>query len=285
VQTEGLTEQGADRLWALRDLPPFPWIATKVLQLLTGSKADDVETCRLIELIRADASLSSELLRRANSPLYGLRARIASVQHAVVILGLDRVKKVALTAGLGAYLKTALKVELLRRCWRHSLACGILCEELARGCALSADQAYTAGLLHDIGRLALLVKHPEAYAGLLEVIQENGLHPLDSERDLFDVDHCQAGAWLARHWDFPAELAEVAALHHQPLGDGRINLLRLVHLACRLADSLGFGVCSTAGREDPSQIFAELPRRCLYLLEGGPEALKERVTERVNALE
>jgi HD-like signal output (HDOD) protein len=99
------------------------------------------------------------------------------------------------------------------------------------------------------------------------------------------VDHCQAGAWLARHWDFPAELAEVAALHHLPLEDGRVNLVRLVHLACRLADSLGFGVCATASLEDPSQIFAQLPRRCLYLLEGGVDALKERVTARVNALE
>lgn len=285
MQREDVCEHGADRLWALRDLPPFPWIATKVLQLLTGARADEVEICRLIELIRADASLSSELLRRANSPVYGLRARIASVQHAVVILGFDRVKMLALTVGVGSYLKTALKLELLRRCWRHSLACAILSEELARGCLLPADQAYTAGLLHDIGRLALLVKHPQAYAGLLEVIEENSLPLLESERDLFDVDHCEAGGWLARHWDFPPQLAEVAAMHHLPPADGRMSLVRLVHLACRLADALGFRVCCSGQPEDPSLIFGELPRRCLYLLDGGPGVLGDRITTRVNELE
>ncbi|MCS6953014.1 MAG: HDOD domain-containing protein [Bryobacteraceae bacterium] len=285
MRPDGVCERDTDRLWALRDLPPFPWIAIKVLQLLTDARADDVEICRLVELIRADASLSSELLRRANSPVYGLRARIASVQHAVVVLGFDRVKTLALTVGVGAYLKTALKLELLRRCWRHSLACAILSEELSRGCLLPVDQAYTAGLLHDIGRLALLVKHPQAYAGLLEVIEENCLPALESERDLFGVDHCEAGAWLARHWDFPPQLAEVAAQHHLPPADGRMTLIRLVHLACRLADALGFQVFRSSQSEDPALIFGELPRRCLYLLDGGPEALKDRVTTRVNELE
>jgi putative nucleotidyltransferase with HDIG domain len=281
---ESLEQEKNEKLWALRDLPPFPWIATKVLQLF-GSRGDDVEIRRLIELIRADASLGSELLRRANSPLYGLRSRISSLQHAVVILGLDQVKTLSMTIGIGAYLKGALRLTVLRRCWRHSLTCAILAEELAPSCGIPADQAYTAGLLHDIGRLALLVKYPQPYADLLSVVMENRFHLAQSERDLFDVDHCEAGAWLAREWGFPEELAQAASSHHDPPEDGRFGLLRLVHVACRLASSMGFEVVQPASPEETSQVLAELPKRALTTLDGDVAALKERLTRKLNALE
>ena len=110
---------------------------------------------------------------------------------------MEQVKALAMTVGLGAYLKGALKLTMLRRCWRHSIGCALLAEKLAPAWGLSPEQAYSAGLLHDLGRLALLTKYPQPYADLLSVVFENRLGLLASERDLFEVDHCQAGAWLA----------------------------------------------------------------------------------------
>lgn len=274
----------AENPWALEDWPPFPWITTKVLQLFS-SEDEDLAIKRLIELIRADASLSSELLRRANSALYGLRSQISSLQHAIVILGLDQVKALAMTIGLSSYLRSALRLVVLRRCWRHSISCGLLSEELAPACGIASDQAYTAGLLHDIGRLALLVKHPEPYANLLSVVMENNFSLLGSEKDLFDVDHCEAGEWLASEWSFPVELRQVVASHHYPPANGRFGLVKLVHLSCRLADSLGFQVAAPSEPEEPQEILAELPVQAQCRLHLDLTSLRETLTRKVNALE
>lgn len=279
-----IESQSPSGLWALEDLPPFPWIATKVLQLFAAPE-DDLEVRRLIELIRSDTALSAELLRRANSALFGLKSQISSLQHAVTLLGLDQVRTLALTIGLGSYLHTALKLSILRRCWRHSLASALLAEEFAPACSLPPDQSYTAGLLHDVGRLALLVKYPQPYADLLSVVIENRFAVLASEQDLFDVDHCQAGAWLAEKWEFPPELRRVAELHHNPPVNGSFDLVRLVNLACRLSDSLGFAAVEATQPEDPVDILGELPQKALSRIRFDVLELKETLTRKLNALE
>jgi len=284
VSGQTIESQSPSGFWALEDLPPFPWIATKVLQLFSAAE-DDLEVRRLIELIRSDTALGAELLRRANSVLFGLKSQISSLQHAVTLLGLEHVKTLALTIGLGSYLHTALKLSILRRCWRHSLACALLAEEFASACSLPPDQAYTAGLLHDVGRLALLVKYPQPYADLLSVVIESRLAVLVSERDLFDVDHCQAGAWLAKKWQFPPELRRVAALHHNPPMNGSFDLVRLVNVSCRLSESLGFEVVESAEPEDPVAILGELPQKALSRIRFDVPALKETLTRKLNALE
>jgi putative nucleotidyltransferase with HDIG domain len=273
-----------NRPWALEDLPPFPWITTKVLQLFSV-QADDVEIKRLVELIRADTTLSSEMLRRANSALYGLRSQVSSLGHAVTMMGLSQVKSLAMTIGLATYLRAPLRLAVLRRCWRHSLACALLSGDLAEACRLRPDQAYTSGLLHDVGRLALLVKYPQSYADLLSVVIENGFSLLQSERDLFDIDHCEAGSWLAQEWDFPPELVEVIGRHHDPRSAKTFDLLQIVHLCCRLADALGFEVADPVQREEPKAIQAEFPPQAQRLLESMLPGLKAKITYKVNALE
>ena len=108
-----------------------------------------------------------------------------------------------------------MKAPLLRRCWSHSLACGMFSQELATACFMKADEAYTAGLLHDIGRLGLLAAYPVEYANVLNVAVEYSFDVLHCERELFDIDHSEAGAWLAEQWKLPPELSVIAAHHHE----------------------------------------------------------------------
>jgi HD-like signal output (HDOD) protein len=79
----------------------------------------------------------------------------------------------------------------------------------------AADTAYTAGLLHNLGTLGLMSAYPEEYSRMLDVTQEFGFDLLQTERDLFDIDHCLAGCYLAQDWDFPDELAAAIAVHHE----------------------------------------------------------------------
>ena len=86
------------------------------------------------------------------------------------------------------------------------------------------DRAYTAGLLHDVGRLALLVKYPKEYANLLAVVAENPFDMLDTERQLFDIDHCEAGDYLSKTWTFPPDILKPRPLDMTCLSGGTIGL-------------------------------------------------------------
>jgi putative nucleotidyltransferase with HDIG domain len=189
-----------------------------------------------------------------------------------------------MTVSLGSYVKVALRVAVLRRCWRHSLGCALLAEELSEACEVQPDQAYTAGLLHDVGRLALLVKYPESYADLLSVVMENGFCLLQGERDLFDIDHCEAGAWLGQEWAFPPSLVQAIGSHHQPCEAHCPSLPKLVGLACRMAGCLGLAAVDPLEPEDPHDVLVHLPRS-VQLRPEDLEEMRLRVNEKVNALE
>jgi putative nucleotidyltransferase with HDIG domain len=271
-----------DAPWALCKLPSFPLIATRLLQALSK---DDVEIRELTRLISSDAALTAEVLRLANSALFGMEARIDSLAHAVMLLGLARVKGLAMTVAImKGYLKGVLKSETLRRCWTHSLACAFLSEEMAPACGVDKDFAYTAGLLHDIGRLSILVAYPAEYTNLLKVAEDNSFDVLDCERQLFDIDHCEAGRWLAGQWNLPPEFGEILGRHHEPLGGTQPGIVGLIHLACQLADTLGFSVLEAKQAPDIEQIASQMPPAVRDGVELDPEDLKARIGGRIVAL-
>ena len=139
---------------ALLELPPFSTVAVKVLQLVASNVS---ELKALSNLIGSDPAFAGAILRIINSPLFGMRKQISSVFDATVLLGLERIKGVALTIGIRTYLHETLEVPAIKACWRHSLACAMIAGELARGSEVKEDVAFTAGVIHDIGRLALAV--------------------------------------------------------------------------------------------------------------------------------
>jgi HD-like signal output (HDOD) protein len=248
--------QQQDRKGLLARIPAFPPIVLRLLDLLSR---DDVEIRELVALISADPAFSAQILRVANSPLFGFRSQIDSLQSALVVLGLRRVRALTMTVATSNHMKAALRVEELSRCWRHMLACALLTDELARSCAAFEDRAYTAGLLHDVGRLGLLLAYPAEYAELLRNADRNALELLDCERESLGMDHCEAGRKLAAEWNLPADFQIIAARHHDPQSNSAVDLLTLVHLGCRLADSLGFWVVKPLQPTTPEQIQAELP--------------------------
>lgn len=267
------------RPWALCTLPPVPAVALRVTEMLSHEETD---VNQLVEMVQMDPAFAAELLRVANSPLYGFTSEIRSVKHATTALGLEFVKHLALTVALRAYVKSALRVPVLRRCWSHSVACAFLSQELATACSVPLDATYSAGLLHDIGRMGLLASYPTEYANLLSITQENPFDLLESESALFDINHCEAGAWLAKEWRLPQELTEVAEHHHDsPRRDTR--LLTLVSLACRLADALEFAVLPTQTLLPVEEILAHLPRAAQDRVPPG-FSLKAQVADRIDML-
>src|SRR5579871_899472 len=121
----------ADNFRALREIPPFPAIATKLLRVLSH---EDAQIKEIVDLVRADTALASELLRLVNSPIYGFPNRISGVQNAITLLGFQAVRGFALTISIKTLDRKSTRLDLLRRVWRHSLACGLLCAELPAPC-------------------------------------------------------------------------------------------------------------------------------------------------------
>ena len=272
-----------DRYRALRRLPPFPSIATKLLHLLED---DNVSVKKIVDLIKADAALTAELLRIVNSPVYGFSTRISSLQTSVAMMGFQTVRSFAVTVCMKGFLHTALRIDLLRRIWRHSLACGILCDELSQVCSTNMtrdDRAYTAGLLHNIGSLGLFVAHPRTYAELLAATRGDCL--LEKERSVLGIDHCEAGGWLARNWGFPDDLQHVVLTHHEAPRQGVFEAADLVRVAVLMADGLGFAFVPPAREDSLSDLRSLLPHQAQYRFDPDPEALTARITSRLDSFD
>ncbi len=223
------------------DLPPIPSSAVRLIQLLAS---DDVALSDVTATIAVDAAIALDVLRAANTAYYGVRGEVTCLQHATTLLGVDRIRSLAAAIGLRRYLGQALKVPAVQRCWRHNLACAATAEQIARRLGGNAAEAFSAGLLHDVGRLALVVAHPKQYPALLDSATVAGFDMLALEHDAFGIDHCEAGHWVAEQLLLPQVFQDVALHHHDQdtahLGDMVIR----VGVACRLAAWMGFSVAA-----------------------------------------
>jgi HD-like signal output (HDOD) protein len=270
----------AERPWALRLLPPFPAVANRVLALASDA---DVSAGDVGAIIRIDPTFTAEILRVANSALFGFRREIATVGHAVAVLGLNRVKTIATYIALNAMIKPVLKIEELRRIWVHSLVTALLTEEFARASNSSCDIAYTTGLLHNLGSLGLMAAYPEEYKRMLDVSSECGFDLILTERDLFEIDHCAAGAYLAEEWNFPDAIIEAIATHHFSAGKGS-SLPNLVRVAWRAADALGFAAFPPQKSGALEPLVALVPFSRNSWLAEGFDSIRRRVEARLDEL-
>jgi HD-like signal output (HDOD) protein len=267
--------------WVVARLQPFPPVAARLARMVA---TDDVVFRSVADLIRVDTAFATEVLRLANSPLLGGRQRILSILHAVAILGLERIKSLVMMVALRNFVAGALQVPSLLRCWRHSLACASLCQEIGAACWLDKDQCYTAGLMHDLGRLALLATFPSDYADLLESADESGRDLLEAERDLFEIDHCAIGCWLITEWHLPEDFMAVVGTHHAELAGGKFDVAATVRAACRMADVMGFQVAGPPPPFTLDEIRSGLPESARRRLSAPDEMLTE-LADNINVVE
>jgi putative nucleotidyltransferase with HDIG domain len=280
-RTARLAPEAYGAPWALRNLPPFPGVAAQVLQILSQ---DHVHVSDIGRLISSEPVFAANVLQVANSTLFGLRSRVMTVSQAVAVLGLQRVKGVILNRALGTYLMPVLGIGALQRCWQNSLAGALLAEKLARSCGMNPDIAYTAALLRDIGRLALLTRFPGPYTNMLAAAQKNGYDLMDVERNLFDIDHCQAGCRLMDSMALPAELREVVAGHHAQPGHEPFGLVRLVHVADLMSDALGFGILRSSTAPSYAVVLPELPETARARFPFDPDELRTEIASKIQTL-
>ena len=274
---------GAARPWALKQLPPYRPVAKRLMQLTFD---ENVPFLEIQALLNTDAALAAEVLRLANSPLVSARAEIKSVLQAVVLLGLDRIKALVTTSALRGFVSsTGTSHHALQASWRHSLATAVICEKLARFFPVCKQACYTAGLLHDIGRLALLNAGVAEYERVLSSEQEAGFDLMQKEKSLFDIDHCEAGKWILEQWVFPKELRDAVWQHHTLPRSGSSDLARITYTGWQTAALLGFGVRAESVSGDLASIMDVFPGKEKQQIIATLEFLPGEVAFAVNAVE
>jgi putative nucleotidyltransferase with HDIG domain len=272
--------------WDCGVIPIFPTIALEALKLLSGTDTSLLELCNLI---RADLAFSTAVLRIANSPLVAFSRDVTSVLQASMLLGFQRLRSMVITVGLKTYLKDSF-TPLMISCWRHSLACAILSERSAKMtmtmtmASLDNDFAYTAGLLHDIGRVALITLMPDSYARIIECGANTPLDVLQNERNFCGIDHCDAGRSLMTAWNLPPAFIDIGARHHDPerlLPETHL----LISISCALADSLGFAVVPCQSGPSYAEILARFPDPAQLQFPDTAEELARDIANEISALE
>lgn len=224
--------------WANLRLPPFPQVALRVLQLVHN---ENVQQHQLAELIASDPAFASEVLTVANSALYALRYPAHSILQAVNVLGGDTLQGMCVTVGVRAYLGKSMGMPSMKKLWRHNLACAVIAKKFGACLSMDVETAYTAGILHDVGRAALAVIQPKEYSKLLASHAGTPESMLEGERDLFGMDHCETGLRLMKGWKLPQEFEDVVARHHcDEERGGEWGLGRVIQESCQLADVAGF---------------------------------------------
>lgn len=269
--------------WAHLRLPPFPQVAVKVLQLVNN---ENVQLHQLSDLISSDPAFASEVLTIANSALYAPRFPSNSILQAIAVLGANHLQGLCLTVGVRAYLGKSLSQPSMRSLWHHNLACALIAEQLASAGSMDKDIAYTSGVMHDIGRLALAVIRPSEFALLLGTHAGTPISILQGERDLFGWDHCETGRQLIADWKLPPEFEAVVAQHHSPRAkDGPWGTAELINVSCRLADAVGFPAFPGCEVTPYPELLEEIPARVRNTFPAELQTLVQDIGKRVHAVE
>lgn len=225
-------------------MPPLAPTVARIMEIADSANADPRD---LNKVITMDPVLTGRVLKLVNSAYFGLGTKVTQIIRAIVLLGLNTIKNLALsTAVLGTYSgserPSGLDMDLF---WEHSLAVATyskLCA-MKMGVDQSLQEEYfAAGLLHDLGKVVFDSQIPEEFSRSLKVARLGGLSLLDAENRTLLVSHSEAGAWLAGKWSFTPALIAVAGQHHNPPTSGEhAKLVHTVHLGNVVAKSMRLG--------------------------------------------
>lgn len=223
-------------LASLHQLPPMP---AAVQEVIASFRNADLDSAVLAHKIAQDQGLSVKVLRLANSPFYGLPRRVGSIQDAVVVLGFDCVRSLALSAGMAQAFPPAPWSPFDRQAyWRRSFRVAAFSGALARAFRLDRQMAFTSGMFHDIGLLVLDLCIPGQFAGLLERQAISGVDLMEIERSVLGFDHAEIGAEVVRRWNFPQEIETVVRCWREPEREPFNSLAGMVHVAALLESGL-----------------------------------------------
>lgn len=225
-----------DTLKQSKNLPQLPQVMLKLIKACNDQQTGIEE---LVKIISADPSLSSRLLQIIGSPYVNLPKEVSSIKTAVVYLGLDTIRNMAISTSAMHFFKFTKPLPgfNIAAFWYHSYKCGVIARKIAGETGFNnPDEFFLAGLLHDIGRLVLMSNFPEDYKTILST-SANEKQILASEVKLLEIDTPQVSAWLFNHWNLNPLISDAVLFINEPIEqiEGALSHVKIVFIANLLA--------------------------------------------------
>ncbi len=238
-------------LKAVEKMPAFPKSVQQVLQLTADINCLPKD---LVNVIKNDPVFTLKILKVVNSPYMGLANKITSIHQASVYLGVNTLKNLSLSLACIGTLPPDNKAGFdMNAFWLHSLAVATMAKRLAEYSDVPRNETadyFSAGLLHDIGKVVFALYMPEEYAQALTQVEKGGMRLIDAEEHTMDVNHAQIGTLLAEKWGFPESLVQSIARHHSPFSEESCLIIDCVFAANQACKALEYGFSGDPNAEE-----------------------------------
>lgn len=278
-----LSYEARDRLRVIvnrtTELTPLKAVATRVIQLAEDERTAAMD---LATVISSDQALTAKLLRLSNSAYYGYARRISNVREAVILLGMRTVRSVAIASAIIDALRAPDSEEFDQDLfWAHSVCVGLVAEAVARETRVARpEDAFTAGVLHDVGKLAMMLCEPVLFNDVIDLVVSEGMRYREAEMRVFGVGHEHVGGRLAQRWKFPEPLVASIKQHHPAHQSRSIETLEDVvacaNLACnREGLACGFDYTRVPERQ-PVEALPPKVEEAVSRIPGGMRTLEEK---------
>lgn len=198
-----------------KNLPTLPTIALKVNEML---KDYDVSVDQLTAVIEKDQAIVLKLLKLVNSAFYGLKGKVNSIPHAITLLGYNTLRNAVISVSIIDAFKVKSQIDGfdLKHFWVHSIEVAVISKYLAeKSCLHAPEEAFTCGLLHDIGKLVQLINLPDIFEAVFSKATAENIPYYDAEMELSTMNHAHIGAYLADKWSLPQDMVDVLKYHHR----------------------------------------------------------------------
>jgi HD-like signal output (HDOD) protein len=233
-------EELRDKIKTIANLPTLPHIAARLMRTVNSSTAS-ADT--VANLVSQDISLSAKVLRLANSAFYGIPRSVNTINNAVIILGFKIIQTMVLSLTVfDMFAETDKKSAApfdRDAFWDHSLRCAVIARLLAhkrkRNYALDPEEAFCAGLLHDIGKVVMEQYLNTDFHKALYYAKANNIPIFEAEKEVLGYTHCDVASWLTGTWSLPEEIEQPLVCHHEP---EEATICADAVLVCHIADAM-----------------------------------------------
>ena len=274
---------------------PMPTLPEAVVRILRLSNSPDVEVEDIADAILMDKVLTARMIRLVNSAFWGIQRHIDSIREAIIYLGLHQIQSIVLTTSLFNTFQSRNPLFRISAIWEHGLGCALICRIISQKLNFpDPEQAYLAGLMHDIGEVVLSQFDVEKFNEVVELVENKKMTFFEAENELIGINHTDFGEWFREQWGFSEELAEVIMTHHD-LEKATINpqlvaIVVVADLFCRVrgldyghAESLRISFKDEIAWEKLSEINSDLNHidleRFTLDLDGMVDEVKQVVEE------
>ncbi|HHV26498.1 MAG TPA: HDOD domain-containing protein [Tissierellia bacterium] len=242
----------------VEEMPVLPNRINKIIEIVENpdSTVKDLEN----EILK-DQSLTSKVLKLANTTHYGYPRKISTVSRATILLGFQTIKSIALASTVSKYLLGELEGYALGKndLWKQSQTCGIISRYIGKKKSIeNPEKAYIAGLLRDIGKTILNYYVQDEYCEIVKIVEEERVPFLEAEKLVLGFDHAEIGGKVAQKWNFPKDLVEAIEYHHTPeKALENPDLVSIVHVADAITMMMGVGLGADGMKYNLSQFAIE----------------------------